>query len=370
MDQFITKIDKHMKKHYLFLLPGVISVLCASAQSPITLGNSNMPSNGDTLRYTNVDITSLGNYNQTGQNFQWNFSSVISTGEGVRSFKSALQTPYALFFLQTGEYGEKIADTLLATPIAITKYYNFYKKTTTPVNAFVADGVGLTITGLPVPSYYSDKDELYKFPMTYPKYDSTSFKFKVNTGGLVPIDYMKSGYRVTVVDGWGKVTTPYGIENCLRLITTQYSTDTITVLGVPVALPNYVRSYQWLTLNSKIPYMEIIGNLVGSNFTITQARYRGYNKSGPPTAIKQQQDISSLEMYPNPVKDKLWLNAKTNFSFEIFDVNGKLVKVLTSSETDQISFVDVSDMQDGLYVLKASSGTQNLTFKFFKVNSQ
>src|SRR5205823_3688264 len=84
---------------------------------------------------------------------------------------------------------------------AITKYWSFYKKQTTPLNAFVADGAGMTVNGIPVPSYYTDKDELYIFPLSYPKYDSSTFKFSTPTTSLLPLVYTKAGKRITKVDG-------------------------------------------------------------------------------------------------------------------------------------------------------------------------
>lgn len=363
-----------MRKECLLVLAFVSGSLML-AQSPIILSNANMPGNNDTLRYTNVQINSLGNYQEGGPNKTWDFSNVVSTSDSVRSFKNALQTPYALFFLAPGEFGEKIADNLGAGPITLSNYYNYYRKQTSP-NAFVADGVGLTINSVPVPSYYSDKDELYFFPLTYPQYDSSTFKFKVNTGGLLPVGYSKAGYRVTVVDGWGTVTTPYGSESCLRLITTQYSTDTIAALGFPVAVPNYVRSYQWLTTNSKIPYMEITGNLVGNNFTITQARYRGYPIGGPPTAIASVKDISAMEIYPNPVKDKLFFRSlPPDAEFKIRDTEGRLVcEFLPSPQTsvgiEHSSYLDVSELAPGLYVLQTSASGETSLFKFIKIDSE
>ncbi|MCW3075685.1 MAG: hypothetical protein JWO32_294, partial [Bacteroidetes bacterium] len=78
-----------------------------------------MPGSGDTLRYSNAKLTSLGNYTQTGVNFNWNFSSLIPSGQGVRDFKFAFSTPYAFFFAPN-DYGEKIADTLGAGPLVMT----------------------------------------------------------------------------------------------------------------------------------------------------------------------------------------------------------------------------------------------------------
>ncbi|HQQ94809.1 MAG TPA: T9SS type A sorting domain-containing protein [Bacteroidia bacterium] len=349
-------------------------VLTIRGQSPITLSNSNMPGSGDTLRYTNVNPSSVGNYTQTGTNFLWNFHNVLSTTEGVRSFKAALSTPYALFFLALNEYGEKIADTLGAGPVQITKYYNYYKKQSTPVNAFIADGVGMTFSAVPMPCYYSDKDELYKFPMTYPQYDSTTFKFTTPSSSLIPITYSKAGYRITKVDGWGKVITPYDTAACLRLVTTQYAQDTIkTSIGpitVPFGFPNFQRSYQWMTLNSKIPFMEVTGNLVGTQFTITQVRYRGYKRaSNPdPVSLGQEWTIEDLKFYPNPVQDQLWLELPqgTNLSYQISDLNGK--QVLSGKLTSESSRLAIStaSLSAGVYVIRLSTGTHTGLIRFVR----
>lgn len=343
-----------------------------SAQSPITLGNANMPSSGDTLRYTNVKLTSIGNYTQTGVNFNWDFSTMISTTEGLRSFKSALSTPYAIFFLSLNEYGEKIADTIGGGPVTFTRYYNFYKKQTSP-NAFIADGAGITFSNIPLPSYYSDKDELYNFPMTYPKYDSTTFKFSTITSTIVPIRYSKTGYRVTTVDGWGTIKTPFGIENCLRLITTQYSKDSVKTSLGPISIPfgfvNVQRSYQWFTTTSKIPYFEITGTLVGSNFTPTLARYRGYKIAVIPTGLNEFDINENFKIFPNPVHDKLSImsTAAGALQIKIYDEKGMLVKSTNFASGEAIS-IDVSALASGVYLVSSfnelSAGTN--TIKFLK----
>jgi hypothetical protein len=354
-----------MKYLYLFAINVILSRLIA--QTPITLGNTNMPGSGDTLRYTNAQVNSVGNYTQTGVNFNWNFSALISTTEGVRSFKPTLQTPYALFFLPN-EYGEKIADTLGAGPLTITKYYNYYKKQTSP-SAFITDGVGLTFSNVPVPSYYSDKDELYNFPMSYPKHDSSTFKFSTPPSGILPIIYSKSGYRITEVDGWGTITTPYGTEACLRLITTQYAMDSIknNIIPFPFGFPNYQRSYQWLSATGKIPYLEITGNLLGSNFTVTQVRYRGYNKAGPPTAITEIVKDLNILVYPSPAKDKLYLRNTGDkpAPFRVFNLQGLMTgngTALPGTET----CVDLTTLAPGLYLVQLQGEKSGECIRFLK----
>ena len=355
-----------MNKNYLLLISAFISI-SLSAQSPITLGNSNMPGSGDTLRYSNGQISSLGSYTQTGTNFTWNFNSLIPTSQGIRAYKLALLTPYAFFFLGFNEYGEKVADTLGAGPITITNYYNFYKKQSSP-QAYLADGAGMTFSSIPVPNYYSDKDELYVFPMTYNNYDSTTFKFSTITSTLIPVKYSKTGSRVTKVDGWGSITTPYGTANCLRIITTQYSQDSIKYTGVPIGFgfPNNQRSYQWLTTGSKIPYLEVNGSLIGNNYTITQIRYRDSYRTI--VGIKSQQDISAMEMYPNPVKDELTLlgNFK-NVKVDFFNINGESVKtVQTEFNNDKKQIINVSELGSGLYIVRLMSGNNSSYLKLIR----
>jgi len=356
-----------MKRIYN-LLGAVLMCGVSVSQAPISLTNSNMPSSGDTLRYSNAQLSSLGNYTQTGTNYSWNFSTLNFTGQGLRSFKNALSTPYAFFFFGFNEYGEKIADTLGAGPLTLTNYYNYYKKQTSPA-AYLADGAGITFSSVPVPNYYSDKDELYMFPLTYPKYDSTTFKFSTSSNTLIPIKYSKTGYRVTVVDGWGTITTPYGTAGCLRVVTTQYSMDSIknNLIPFPVGFPNYQRSYQWLTTSSKIPFLEITGNLTGGNFTPTQARYRDIprNVSG----ISEREDVSGMIMYPNPVKDKLIFDFRDheNYTVAVYDLKGALVKEALNEHIGGTSTgIDVSGLKPGLYVVKVNRDKTVHFLKFIK----
>jgi len=241
------------------------------------------------------------------------------------------------------------------------------------VNAFVADGVGMTFSSVPVPAYYSDKDELYKFPMTYPQYDSTTFKFSSISNSLLPITYLKAGYRTTKVDGWGKVITPYDTVSCLRLISTQYANDTIiTSIGpitIPFGFPNYQRSYQWMSLNSKIPFLEISGSLVNDVFTITQVRYRGYHRiMANPVSTGTELQEESIGFYPNPVKDKLQLNGLGLDSsiFEVYTLDGK--KVLTGAFKSLAAqqSLDLSSLEKGLYFLNIYSGSKKTSLRFIK----
>lgn len=63
-------------------------------------------------------------------------------------------------------------------------------------------------------------------------------------------------------------------------------------------------------------------------------------------------------VYPNPVNDRLFLkNVNGNYkitNISIFDVNGKLIKVMVDDEL-QTGCLDVSDLESGAYVLYITS---------------
>lgn len=356
-----------MRKIY-FLALGAFFALGLFSQSSLTLTSTHFPSSGDTLRYSNATVASVGNYTQTGANFNWNFANLVFTSQGRRDFVPSSQTPYFLFFLSFTGFAEKISDALGAGPLTINDYYNFYKKQTTPVNAFIADGSGMTFSSIPVPNYYSNKDEMYVFPLTYQKYDSTTFKFSTISNSLIPITYSKTGFRISQIDGWGTVTTPFGTENCLRMVTTQYSQDTIknTIVPFPLGFPNNQRSYQWLTATSKIPFLEVTGSLIGNNFTPTTVRYRDSYQN--PNGLNEYSDLSAMQLYPNPGKDKLWLNfnRKGDFLVEILDLSGKTIKSGSFNSENMGQSLDIIDLSSSVYIIKVTEKQKTYFYKFIK----
>jgi len=361
-----------MKKHIY-----TVVALCMGiyTQAQISITNTNMPISGDTIRYSSITPNSVSNYTATGANYNWDFSMLVPISQGLREFKASVNTPYGFFFFPP-KYGEKILDTV-KMPIAvpgipsITDIYNFYRKSTT---VFATEGLGIKLSGFPVPNFFTDEDELYQFPLNYLDRDSSTFKFSTVTSSLVPFVYKKQGYRITESDGWGSITTPYGTANCLRVVTTQYSTDslkgslTVGTFTVPVnvGFPNYQRSYQWLTLSEKIPYLEITGNLLGTNFTPTTVRYRDTKQA---LGINENEQAIALSVFPIPTSNALVIvtpQINSAVVADIIDLQGKtiLTKVLNqNSEIANQHVIDVSGFAKGIYVLNLSTLTSKQTLK-------
>jgi len=357
-----------MKKRLLSLV--AFLPLCVNAQISITAAG--MPVSGDTCRYSTANVSAVGNYSATGTNFSWSFS-MTPTGQDIRRFQASAQTPYFFYFLFP-KYGEKILDSLPITnipgnPISIRNIYSFYKKVTTP-SSFNSEGLGLTMSGVPIGATYSDEDELYKFPLAYGNRDSTTFKLSTPTNTMIPFTYKKQGYRITEADGWGTITTPYGTASCLRVVTTQYSMDTITISALPAGFnkfgfPNYMRSYQWLTTSEKIPYLEVMGNVVAGNFTPTQVRYRDVARVI--TAMPEESFNPVISVFPNPAVDELTITTaqQETLSIEITDLQGKRVRQMSAEGSGPVNQhkLNVSGLARGLYILNVSGKTGRQSLK-------
>ncbi len=360
-----------MKPFFTLLAGGCFFASILQAQ--ITITTAQMPSSADTLRYSTTPVSSVGDYTITGSNHIWDFSTLIPNGQRLREFKPSFSTPYGFFFLPP-KFGEKVTDTVklpsvISNSLSITDIYSFYKKSSAE---FIVEGLGIKLNGFPVPNFNSDDDELYKFPLNYLDRDSTTFAFSTLTSTMVPFVYKKRGYRITEVDGYGSITTPYGTANCLRVVTTQYSRDTVTTTLLPspfnkFSFPNNQRSYQWLTLGEKMPYLEVLGNVIFGVFTPTQVRYRDVIRSF--VGIEENEKTLALSVFPNPSTNQLIIitpQLSNAITAQIVDLQGKIV--LTEQLKSNNSFanehtINVSGLAKGLYVLNLVSESEKQSLK-------
>lgn len=77
------------------------------------------------------------------------------------------------------------------------------------------------------------------------------------------------------------------------------------------------------------------------------------------TGVKQINTISSeLNIYPNPVKDILTIEAQSISTVEIMDINGKIVRTINNDNS--IKTIDVSSLTQGIYFVKTGSKVQKL----------
>lgn len=83
------------------------------------------------------------------------------------------------------------------------------------------------------------------------------------------------------------------------------------------------------------------------------------------SAIKPAPYKNKLSLYPNPVQNELHIDLLVKKGMlEVFDITGK--SVLQQEIHENSNSVDVSDLVNGIYLVKILSDKQMLTGKFVK----
>lgn len=263
----------------IFMLMMVLFCLNSSAQIVIT--QKDMPVAGESYTYSEAATAGLNfNVNLSGPNRTWNFSQLRPSVNGSFDYKNPLQTPYFLFFLNT--IGLKTQDTLNLVVFQLTNIHDFFKKTS---SSYSTVGRGFSFSGLPLPAEYKVEDKIYNFPLKYGDKDSTPFYFKLtDPTGQLPFSYAQSGWRVSTVDAWGQITTPYGTFSCLRVKSKLITTDSVSLGGFTIPIPRTIVEYRFLTQGEKIPVLLIRGNELLNRFVPNLVQYRDIKRELPPTA--------------------------------------------------------------------------------------
>ncbi len=342
-----------------------LSFVCLSAMfyfggllGQITITSASMPAANDTIRYSTASPTGIGTaWKNRGGNQSWDFSQLTSNGQGLYDYKSANKTPYAFYFF--GQIGQKTADSIGGGPFVFKNIYSFYSKSST---VFKAEGLGYTISGIPLASMYSDEDEIYQFPLQYNDSDVTKFRFVFSIPGQTLFTFIQAGKRTNVVDAWGSIKTPYKTYNdAIRVFTIVDEVDTLATQFTKVPIPRKTVSYKWLATSEKIPVLEIVGTLAtNGTFTPTVINYRdkylqnANNNNGLVADFTVDKDTGTV------LTDTFnFTNTTTPFAFTNAwsvtpNMGVKFVKGTSASSTD-ISLVFANG---GLYSvsLKASNG--------------
>ncbi|MCO6494532.1 MAG: T9SS type A sorting domain-containing protein [Bacteroidetes bacterium] len=353
-------------KKLLFIAIACLTTTRISAQ--ITITASDMPVADDTLYFANANPIGSGfNAGDSGASVTWDFSGLnkITTGFDVYQKASKVNIIYGLT-ISPSAYGYKVSDSIPGMggvlPVSINDIYNFFNKKNSP-SRFIIEGFAAKISGIPTPINYSDEDEIYFFPLNYG--DSSFSTFNLN----VPIPSIGSlkmaGTRITKVDGWGNITTPYFKTpvNCLRVRSEVIEIDSFLTTFIKIGIPRKTVEYKFLVNGEHYPAVWISGNIVANNEIISNIRYRdsiptqpdNQDTTGHITSISNNPYSNlSLNVYPNPANKGIitidipqyW----NQYVVSLYDAHGRLV--LTQDNTNQI---DLSVLKSGYYVVQVIS---------------
>ncbi|MBP7809362.1 MAG: T9SS type A sorting domain-containing protein [Bacteroidia bacterium] len=145
-----------------------------------------------------------------------------------------------------------------------------------------------------------------------------------------------------------------------------FSVTTHSTIGTPVS-PPYTYCLGWI--NYKLNLTSYVGQVLRFEFLSTGCAYSGHSQTSwfdgyfsTVTGIKESDLPRSIQIFPNPAND--FITIKKPFDEElrilIYDFQGRIVKEEFSDK------IDISDLQKGLYFIRAIGKQNNYSQTFIK----
>lgn len=335
----------------ILTLTATVSILCASAQ--ITISDADMPSAGDTMRYSTIaalDIDLLF----TGAGVTWDMSDLLPLADGADTAVTIGSTPllYQFFFNNQILYPQHKADyaqkgvSFGAQGLQVSDVYEYYKKGS---DGFRNVGFGANINGVPASVRRIPVDVVYEFPMNFGDVSSSPSFFELTVPAL--LYYSQSQQRDNVVDGWGTLNLPTNTFQVLRVKSVIQRRDSIYIeqfgTGFGFDEPETIE-YKWIAAGMDAPVL--IATTVGGVATTARFFY-------DPSIMTEvaENDRSELYVYPNPVSEELSISIPYDMtgSVAICDASGReVITGIYINGVDPLK-IDVAQLEPGTYVLRS-----------------
>lgn len=324
-------------------------VLMLSVSAQITVFSDDIIDVGDSVTLAVADTVPAGfNPGPPGANLHWDFSDISMDTSSVLNFIDPASTPYAASFPNSTIAIEGIVEDLGLEGWAYA---------TKNISVLQIDGAaGSYDIFQDVVAPFNPPEVMFDFPVNYldtlvqtsvidvkiesPEPPADSLRLKVVTSTNM------------VVDAWGELTTPLWTGDVLRLRDTRVTTDTVWVklLFFWVYLESSTsvsHTYKYMANGMGYPVLQF-------NSDSSDMEYSGINYLIPEDVGVGEKSIqyADLHIYPNPAIDEINIvrqenSLSTQYSILIYDLYGRKMAVLTSSQTQ--TRIDVSSYPAGVY---------------------
>jgi len=328
-----------------------MTILCISTffipvKAQITLSRDQLPRSGDSAQIMNAQLSIPGTrFAATGPGSNWDFSDLQSATPDLVWYRPGIQTPYFLFL---NSFGTKVQDSLNLLVVSLQNVFEFYNSNNT---RWAAVGRGFTVSGIPIPTFYTDNDEIFFFPLTYGRKDSSTFAYNISIPTVG--EYASRGGRVTQVDGWGSITTPQGTFECLRVKSALRILDSLTFQGNTFGVPLRTEiEYYWLSREEHIPILKVRGTSFFGLFNPSLVQYRFTPKSGVPPPDVPVADGDFL-LYPNPTDRMLYMAVGRFDQINRLQFIDQMGRVLRDWAAPVRPMLDLGDVPAGTYTVRA-----------------
>lgn len=352
-----TFIPMNLRNSALIIFSILYSVGIVRAQISIT--NVDMPAIDTVYHFHNASILNV-DFDFTGGDVVWDYTSLVQTGFSQDSFHNPASTPFVyqlvfnnfLYPAYDATHAHPASGIVLPSqiPFEVTDVYNYYKNTS---SSFSILGFGATINGIPTPIQYQGKDRIYKFPVSFGNMDTSSYSFEVNVPTLGY--WNRFATRYNHVDGYGVLMLPDGYSyDVLRMKSIIEMTDTLFIesLGFPIPLPRIQTEYKFIAPGEGEPLLQITTQplfLFAGQEVVTSVKYK--NELNYATINNAEAEVTRI--YPNPSSDfiQIDIGAEDVSAAVIFDSKGKVCQMLKGNHKK----IDINNLSSGTYYVVITS---------------
>ncbi len=291
------KIPNFLKGKSSGILFTLLVVNAMPVYSQITITADGMPDVGDTIRLSTTISAGDINYSLTGENYLWDFSTLVPVDQQVDTFVSVASTPFIyrlVFTYSVATIARPEPDVDYIPGYEVTNVFTYFKETE---DEFREAGVAFTLSGIPLPVKYDEPDVLYTFPMNFGNIDSCESSVELEFPDLFYFSMVKT--RKNTVDGWGTLVTPFGSFDALRLKSEVNEVDSIYIdsLNMGYQIPRNYIQYKWMGNDHGVPLLQI--DEEGLLLTVSYIdSLRILTSVNEPSAVSEQ-----VRIFPNPASN-------------------------------------------------------------------
>lgn len=316
----------------------LIGILCSTLLNfaQVTYNSSDFAAVNDEFLLSSASVFTGLDFTTTAENSSWNYSALTPNTQETLLWVNPANTGYKTswcfsnnFFFNcntqfnaTFNLANKTVEGLQIQGFGLTNAYMHSKITNSNLSNKMI-GANITVNGLTLPFTvsYTVPDILYQFPINYnDNYTNpSSLSFDLSALG-VPLIYASEAQRTNIVEGWGALSTPFGIfPNTLKMKTTVIDNSTVTIQGQSTPTSQTTVSYKWFDTNYGIPVLEVSGPLQGGVWTPTSCSYIDIPRCLTTTALFTNIPLASDFDPVNQVASVSFINASTNYNVSNWD---------------------------------------------------
>ncbi len=352
--------------------------LCLGFHAQIVLTKSDFAGVNDTIRYSQPVLTSVTNYEATGENFVWDFSGLEAESQYLKRYNAVSSSPITVQAVFGPFAPDEYKGTyyLLSRDVPIEQLNNFLPVDLSDLNTFsratndsiTSIGYSVSISNVPTPFRSDTIETRYAFPLEFGgSHYSRGYTF-IDLNPATDFKLKQYRQRTTTVDGFGTLTTPFGTHQVLRLkhVITELDSVYQTFFGGGqwfASPPILTKEYEWWAAGHDDALLRIIET---TNNGQAQVRLAEYKDTYLGLDASLTENAWDFKLFPSVVDNSLKLESSIQLDkIEILDLNGKLAFNSSINSTNQ-SF-ELGSLEGGVYVVKLFVGGSIKTSKIVKL---